>query len=219
MVTKYLPNYKYSSTSENLIDLEKSDYFDEIPIRFFLSLCAIVCLSLNVCSFLRFKPPNHFKTNVALASWLMALFLQWKVLQLGKILIMAPQRVYTIPAYGANPEHYEMKLKLFKNIETTVKHIFTLQIISTGILAIARDLSWTVLLIPLVYSTEDWRFSLMLIFDFYLKLRKTPRLEKIGCVVCLTAVFLDVSQWTWLIKIVPLTIYNGLSFRVLTSKL
>ena len=178
MVTKYLPSYKYSSTAENLIELERSDHFDEVPIRFLLSLCAITCLSLNVCSFLRFKPPNHFKTNVALASWFLALLLQWKVLSLGNILISAPQRVYTIPAYGADPAQYDMKLKLFKNIETTVKHVFTLQLISTAVLAIARDLSWTILLFPLVYSTEDWRFSLLLIFDFYCWLKIYFKLKK-----------------------------------------
>lgn len=219
MLSQFFPKYTHSQTASNLIDLERADFFDEFPIRFLLSLASVVCLTMNLATFIRFKPPNHFKTNVALTAWLLTLFLQYKVLQLGKTLIMAPQRVYTIPEYGASPEHYAMKIQLYEKIEKTVKHIFTIQLISTAVLAISRDAAYTILLMPVVYSHEDFRFSLLLVFDFYLKLRKTPRFEKALCMICIAATFLDIEQWTWLSKIVPLIVYNALSFRILTSKL
>jgi len=219
MAILQLPKYLVSSTAENIFHLERKDHFGEFPIRFLVSLLAIVCITLNLSTLIRFKPPNHFKTNIALASWVLTMLVQYKILQLGKLLIMAPQRLYTIPDYGAPAEHHILKTTLYNNLTQTIKHIFTLQIASTGVLSISRDAHYALILIPLVYADEHYRFSVLIVYDFYLKLRKTPRLEKAICVICIFGMFQDVEKYTWLVRVVPLAIYGTLSFRVLTSKL
>jgi len=211
--------YTYSPTAENILHLERTDFFEELPYRFLLSLLSIICLTFNLASILRFKPPNHFKTNLAISAWALSLLVQYKVLQLGKVLVGAPQRLYTLPDYGVDAEHHKMKSNLYSEINTSVRHIFVAQLLSTSVLAVSRDAHYALILIPLIYGHEDWRFALLLVYDFYLKLRKTPRVDKAICCVCIFAVFQSIERWTWLVRIIPLVIYTGISFRVLTSKL
>jgi len=186
-----------------------------VPVFFIFTIALNVLIVLNFCNIFRFHNSSnwfkrnhgyHFSYNLGLLSWIFSIAMQYYFIKLGKELTVVEK----------------LDFNFSNRINFIVKSITSNQIFSTFLLSIARD-KYLVTAISVYYftfllPTESQYFSIVLVLDFYLKLRKESILAKVICSFCIV-LYIFSNDKSWLVQYISLAAYQTFSFKVLSSEL